>query len=104
MPSDLSRRELRIPWARFAPPAWVEKARRTLTYVGGNTIVVGTAVVRQTVTLTMDVERLHPGLLLARIKSHTDTGPGFPSQDSEWEMACAPAHVVPTVGVASRLA
>jgi hypothetical protein len=91
----LSRRELRIPWANQAPPTWVDRARSTLAYVGGNTIIVGTAVVRQTVTLTMALERLAQGLLLATITSHTDTGPGFPTQDSEWEMVCASAMLYP---------
>jgi hypothetical protein len=85
---------MRIPWAQQPPPEWVGKTP-ALTFEGGNTTVLGTYVLRQPATLSMELERLHEHVLLARVTSRATSGPGFPADQSTWDMACTPASLYP---------
>jgi hypothetical protein len=38
---------------------------------------------------------LHPHVLLAKITSRVEQGPGVPRTADDWDMACAPAMVYP---------
>ena len=90
----VSRRELRIPWADRPAPDWVGKTRE-LKYEGSNTLVMMGTSVRQSVTLEARLEVLEPGALLARFTSLVSSGPGYPLERNDWEMACAGAMLYP---------
>ncbi len=90
----LSRREVRIPWADHPLPDWVGRTRE-LKFEGSNTLTLLGAGIRQSVQLSAELETVGPGALIARFASTVGTGPGYPLERNDWEMACASAMLYP---------
>ncbi len=90
----LRRREQQIPWAQGAVPDWVGTTR-ALIFQGTNTILLAGTSLPQAVTLSIDLETLGPGVVLARAVSETNTGGAYPEARSTWDMVCAAAMLYP---------
>jgi hypothetical protein len=89
----LRRRTLKIPWSGYQAPDWVAHAR-ALTYQGSNIVTSPIALTMQTVTLSVELDSLHPEVLLARVSSRIETGVYAPEQDT-WDMPCATTMLYP---------
>lgn len=89
-----SRRELQIPWAHHAAPAWVDEIPG-LTFEGGNVIDLSGTVLRQAVTIFADFETLSVGSFFANVRSVTSSGFGYPEERNAWELVCAAAMLYP---------
>ncbi|MEQ1730007.1 MAG: hypothetical protein ABL982_16700, partial [Vicinamibacterales bacterium] len=90
----LSRRYLALPWAQHAPPDWVGQTRR-LTYQGANQIQLAGTNLNQSVGLSITLEELRPGLLLAAFTTVASYGAGYPDERATWEIACAAPMLYP---------
>lgn len=91
--THVRRRELRLPWAQEPPPEWVGRVKH-LRFEGTNTIVMGDTPVTQRTMLSIDLETLAPGVLLANATTEVELGAAYPST-STWSMACATAMTYP---------
>ena len=90
----VGRRTLTIPWANQPAPDWVRNTRG-MTFQGTNTVALPTSILLQAVTLSAELEALHPEVLLAKISSHIDSGFAYPPEQSTWEMAGASVMLHP---------